>query len=253
MVQEQPRPTVIKTVRGYELRDSIGAGGFGVVYRAYQPIVEREVAIKVILPQYANNLDFVHNFEAEAQLVAHLEHPFIVPLFDYWREPDGAYLVMRFFQAGSLRQALERDGPFSVNRVAEILGQIAGALDTAHRHHVIHRDVKPENILLDAEGNAYVADFGIAKRVDQANGKKEEEENFSGTLAYAAPELMKRGPATPQSDIYSLGYVVYEMLTGKHPFADQSPVLMLMSHMERELRRIDSLPGTSMLALWKAT
>lgn len=253
MIQEQSRSTILKTVRGYELRERIGAGGFGAVYRAYQPVVEREVAIKVILPQYANNPDFVHNFEAEAYLVAHLEHPFIVPLFDYWREPDGAYLVMRFYQAGSLRHSLEQSGPLPVNRVAEVLTQIAGALDTAHRHHVIHRDVKPENILLDHEGNAYVADFGIAKRVDQSNGKKDEKENFSGTLAYAAPELLKQQPTTPQSDIYSLGYLVYEMLTGKHPFADQSPVLMLMSHMEHELHRIDTLPAASMLALWKAT
>ena len=141
------------------------------MHRAYQPVVEREVAIKVILPQYANKPSFVRNFEAEARIVAHLEHPFIVPLFDYWRDPDGAYLVMRFFPLGSLKRLLDKQGPLPIQKVAEILTQITGALDTAHRHHVIHRDIKPENILMDEEGNAFMADFGIAKREDQAKDR----------------------------------------------------------------------------------
>src|SRR5689334_2257581 len=147
-----------KTIRGYELHERIGDGGFGAVHRAYQPVVEREVAIKVILPQYANDPEFVRNFEAEARLIAHLEHPFIVPLFDYWREPDGAYLVMRFFPAGSLRRLLDQQRRLPIEKVSEILSQVAGGLDAAHRHHVIHRDIKPENILIDDEGNAYIAD-----------------------------------------------------------------------------------------------
>jgi serine/threonine protein kinase len=241
-----------KTIRGYELRERIGDGGFGAVHRAYQPVVEREVAIKVILPQYANKPSFVRNFEAEARIVAHLEHPFIVPLFDYWRDPDGAYLVMRFFPLGSLKRLLDKQGPLPIQKVSEILMQITGALDTAHRHHVIHRDIKPENILMDEEGNAFMADFGIAKREDQAKDQAKsggaEQEDFSGTLAYAPPELLNREGSTAQSDIYSLGYVVYEMLTGKHAFADQSPVLLLLSHMEREIPAIEGVPDAAMAA-----
>ncbi len=246
----------VKTIRGYELGESIGAGGFGAVHRAYQPIVAREVAIKVILPEYANNPSFIRNFEAEARLIARLEHPFIVPLFDYWREPDGAYLVMRFFPAGSLKRRLEQTGGLPIAQVTDILGQLAGALDTAHRHHVIHRDIKPENILMDDDGNAYIADFGIAKQLDSANGDRAvegEQEGFSGTLAYAAPELLMHEAATAQSDIYSLGYVVYEMLTGKYAFADQSPVLLLLSLMDRELPAIEGLSEAAMFVLRRAT
>ncbi len=245
----------MKTIRGYELGEIIGAGGFGAVHRAYQPIVEREVAIKVILPEFANNPSFIRNFEAEARMIAHLEHPFIVPLFDYWREPDGAYLVMRFFPAGNLKHLLEQGG-LPVEKVVDILGQLAGAMDTAHRHQVIHRDIKPENILMDEEGNAYIADFGIAKQTNNPinDGMAgTESEGFSGTLAYAAPELLTHESATAQSDIYSLGYVVYEMLTGKYAFADESPVLLLLSLMDRELPAIAGLPEKAMLVLLRAT
>ncbi len=150
------------SIRGYELRGEIGAGAFGAVYRAYQPVVGREVAVKVILPQYANEPDFIRRFEAEAQIVARLEHPHIVPLYDYWREPSGAYLVMRYLRAGNLRQALE-SGPWSPEATSRLLNQLARALALAHRQGVIHRDVKPANILLDEEANAYLTDFGIAK------------------------------------------------------------------------------------------
>src|SRR5690349_9294426 len=151
-----------QTIRGYELQELIGEGGFGAIYRAYQPLLKREVAIKVILPQYANNPDFIRRFEVEAELVARLEHPNIVPLFDYWREPDSAYLVMRLLRGGSLKDTLAK-GAIAPEHAATILDQIASALSLAHRNGVIHRDIKPGNILLDDEGNAYLTDFGIAK------------------------------------------------------------------------------------------
>src|SRR5947208_11849304 len=149
LMQQQVPSSLSKTIRGYEVHERIGDGGFGAVHRAYQPVVEREVAVKVILPQFANRASFVRGFEAEARLIARLEHPFIVPLFDYWREPDGAYLVMRFFPAGSLRRLLDQQKTLPLPAVTQILTQLAGALDAAHRHHVIHRDIKPENILMD--------------------------------------------------------------------------------------------------------
>src|SRR5260221_7537257 len=151
------------TIKGYALRERVGAGDVGVVYRAHQPSVGRDVAVKVIFPAQANQLDFVRRFEIEAQLIARLEHPHIVPLYDYWRDPVGAFLVMRWLP-GSLRTALQR-GPWSVQAAARLLEQIASALAVAHRAGIVHRGIKPDNILLDEDDNAYLADFGIAKAV----------------------------------------------------------------------------------------
>src|SRR5829696_5096963 len=160
-------PVLPQNLKGYEMRERIGAGGFGAVYRAYQTTVGREVAIKIILPGLANQPEFIRRFEGEAQLIARLEHPHITPLYDYWRDPEGAYLVMRWLRGGSLRDALQ-NGPFEPRAAALLLDQIAGALSLAHRNHVIHRDIKPGNILLDEDGNAYLTDFGIAKDLESS-------------------------------------------------------------------------------------
>jgi WD40 repeat protein/serine/threonine protein kinase len=222
-----------QTIRGYELRERLGAGGFGAVYRAFQPVVGREVAIKVILPQHANQPDFIRRFEAEAQLVARLEHPHIVPLYDYWREPDGAYLVMRYLRAGSLREALRR-GAWTAEQAAHLLDQIAGALHAAHRAGVVHRDLKPENIMLDADGNAYLTDFGIAKDVSRSTGATEVEV-VTGSFAYISPEQAQSQPITPSSDLYSLGVVLYEILTGEHPFPGVTPATQMLKHLTEPL------------------
>src|SRR5690349_20956853 len=148
-------------IKGYEVLELIGQGGFGAVYRATQPVLGREVAIRVILPEFANSDEFIRRFEAEAQLVARLEHPHIVPLFDYWREPDSAYLVMRFIRGGSLTDDLRDGGKWTRGGTLRLLEQIGGALITAHRNQIVHRDIKPDNILLDEDRNAYLSDFGI--------------------------------------------------------------------------------------------
>ncbi|NOZ30099.1 MAG: protein kinase, partial [Chloroflexi bacterium] len=222
-----------RAVRGYELRERIGAGGFGVVYRAYQPSVGREVAVKVIPPRYANHPDFIRRFEAEAQLVARLEHLHIVPLYDYWREPDGAYLVMRWLRGGNLRESLRR-GPWSLEAAARLLDQLAGALTVAHRQGVIHRDVKPENILLDEEGNGYLSDFGIAKDLMRPTGVMETGA-VVGSPAYVSPEQAQGGSLTPQSDLYSLGVVMYQVLVAEHPFPGLSPAEQLIKHLTEPL------------------
>src|SRR4029079_1491529 len=159
-----------RAIRGYALGARLGNGGMGVVYRAVQPLVEREVAIKIILPQYADHPDFIHRFEAEAQLVARLEHPHIVPLYDYWREPGVAYLVMRLLRGGSLHDLLQQ-GPLPLSLTLRVVDQVGAALHIAHRAGVGHRDLKPANILLDTEQNAYLADFGIAKDLGRAAEK----------------------------------------------------------------------------------
>lgn len=240
-------------IRGYELEEVIGQGGFGAVFRAHQRVVEREVAIKVILPQYVSNPDFIRGFETEARLIARLEHPFIVPLFDYWRDPEGAYLVMRYFSNGSLKGMIKAEGKISLETTARMLSQMAGALDTAHRFNVIHRDIKPANILLDRDSNAYLADFGIAQQLEPDSETTDDADEFSGTIAYSAPELFEGKPATPFSDIYALGLVVYHMLAGEHPYHMESTIDMVKAHILREIPDIPDVPAAVNEALKRAT
>jgi WD40 repeat protein/serine/threonine protein kinase len=222
-----------QTLRGYEVRDLIGSGGFAAVYRAFQPVVQRDVAIKVILSQHANNPDFIRRFEYEAQVVARLEHPYIVPLYDFWREPNAAVLVMRWLPGGSVADAL-RKGPLAPGVVARYLDQIAPALDMAHRRGVVHRDLKAGNILIDEENNAYLADFGIAK--DTINPTNITESGvLIGSPSYLSPEQIQGIGVGVAADIYSLGVVVYEMLTGYLPFAATSIVELIYKHMHESL------------------
>ncbi|MCS6835443.1 MAG: protein kinase, partial [Anaerolineae bacterium] len=217
-------------IKGYELREQIGVGGFGAVYRAYQPIIDREVAMKIILPEHANQPEFIRGFETEAQFVARLEHPYIVPLFDFWRDPDGAFLVMRLLRGGSLAKRL-RQGPLSLEDTLRVVEQITSALHVAHRNGVVHRDLKPDNILLDEEGNAYLTDFGIAKLV----GGSSTDQNISGSIRYIAPEQLRAEPPSISVDMYSLGLMIYEMLTGSYPFGEASVTEIIMKHLEEPL------------------
>jgi serine/threonine protein kinase/WD40 repeat protein len=229
-----------KTLKGYELLERIGAGGFGAVYRARQTTVAREVAIKIILPGFANKPDFIRRFETEAHLIANLEHLHIVPLYDYWRDPDGAYLVMRYLRGGSLRDVLET-GSYDFEATAYMLDQIASSLSAAHRNHVIHRDIKPGNILLDEDGNAYLSDFGIAKDLQSVSGNLTEVDQIVGSLDYLSPEQARSEPVTNRTDIYSLGVMLYEVITGQHPFHEVTSVERLYKHINDPLPDIENL------------
>ena len=225
-------------LRGYRLLEQVGEGAFGVVYRAIQPQVGREVAIKAVHPELANHPDFVRRFDREAQIVARLEHPHVVPLYDYWREPDAAFLVMRFLRGGSVEDLLEA-GPLEPLRVTSIVDQIASALGAAHRQGVVHRDVKPGNVLLDEEGNAYLTDFGVA--LDAGSPERSTGTMMRGTPAYLSPEQIRLEPTSPRSDAYALGIVVFEMLTGEHPFPDTSLTALLDHHVR------DAIPSARSL------
>ncbi len=207
------------TVRGYELREQIGAGEFGVTYRAYQPAVGREVAIKVIRPDLANDPEFIRRFEAEARLVARLEHPHIVPLYDFWREPDAAYLVMRLMKGGTLADRLSF-GALTDVQASGVVDQLAGALHVAHRNGVTHGDLKPTNVLIDDDGNAYLADFGIAVG-DAAGPSRGGPSQRSSSVPYASPEQLGGGPVEASSDVFSLGVVMAQALTGLHGDVEQ--------------------------------
>ena len=226
-------------IKGYELQERIGAGGFGAVYRAQQTTVGRDVAIKIILPGFANHPDFIRRFETEAQLIARLEHLHITPLYDYWRDPSGAYIVMRYFRGGSLREAI-REQPYNPKSAVQLIDQVASALALAHRNDIVHRDLKPGNILLDEDGNAYLADFGIAKILhDLEPGLIKSE--VIGSLDYISPEQARSEPVSAQTDIYSFGVVLYEMLVGEHPFPNCSSVERLYKHINEPLPELANL------------
>lgn len=240
--------TVGQTIKGYEILEQIGdEGGMGTVFRAMQPSVGREVALKIIKPSFANQPDFIRRFENEAQLIARLEHINIVPLYDYWRDQSGAYLVMRYLKGGSVRRVLENEGTFPLLMTAELLDQICSALYKAHCNDIIHRDLKPANILLDEDGNTYLADFGIAKDLTQPDNNRTGEDTLLGTYAYMSPEQARKERLTAQSDLFSLGIILFELLTGRHPFAEFNYVERLfknmsdpLPHVKNYLREIDS-------------
>jgi len=215
-------------IRGYDIHEELGRGSYGVVFRASQPAIGRDVAVKVIPARYADDIAFIRRFEAEAQTIARLEHPQIVPLYDYWREPGSAYLVMRYLRGGNLRAALGQ--PWDAGRVARLLDQVAAALAVAHRHGVVHRDVKPANILLDEDGNAYLTDFGIARLLRPEGATALSREMFAGTPEYVSPEQALNEDVTPLSDQYSLGLVAYEALSGRPPFVAGSLLELLEKH-----------------------
>lgn len=226
-----------QTIKGYEFGDLLGQGGFGVVYRAHQSVVTRDVAIKVVSPRYANQPEFIRRFESEAQVVARLEHPHIVPLYDFWREPDSTCLVMRYLRAGSLRDLIEREGKLNIALTAKIVEQVGSALNFAHNSGVVHQDIKADNIFLDDGANAYLSDFGIAKEVgaDASNGS----DTLVGTPAYMAPEQIRGEGAGTQSDVYAFGIMLYEMLSGSRPFADETLATLVYKHLNEPLPMID--------------
>ncbi len=250
-------------IKGYRVNELIGLGGFGGVYRAYQPVIDREVAIKVILPRYANQPQFIRGFEHEAQIIARLEHLHIVPLYDYWRDATGAYIVMRLFKGGSLQDSLTKHGPWPLPDAQRLLRQIASALTTAHQRRVIHQDMKAGNILLDEEKNAYLTDFGIAKDLAQGGDfsiqgdEGDDDQVLHGSPEYMAPEQILRTGSDARSDVYGLGIVMFEVLTGSKPFISSNDEALIKKQLYEPLPRLQSiradLPETLNLVIQRAT
>ena len=202
-----PGPDEPRSARGYELRDVIGVGESSAVYRAFQPSIGREVAIKMIEAEHVNDLAYVARFEREAQIVANLEHPHILPLHDHWRDPTGAYLVMPLVRGGNLTEALRRGG-WNLEPALRLLDEVGSALAYAHRRGVLHRDLKPENVLLDEDGNAYVSDFGIVPR------HVREPEARQPSTGLIAPEQARGEQPSTRSDIFALGALTFHLLAG---------------------------------------
>lgn len=217
----------------YSYIDSLGAGGMARVVLAHDSVLDREVAIKVLREQYAEDPQFVERFRREAQSAAALAHPNIVSIYDLGRSSNGAYYIaMEHVPGGTLKQRLEREGRLSVVEAAAIGGQIADALDAAHRYGVVHRDIKPQNVLLTGKGEARVADFGIARAASVVAGSGTS--LVLGTASYMSPEQAAGESLGPRSDLYSLGVVLYELLTGRLPFEAETPVALAFKQVYEE-------------------
>jgi serine/threonine-protein kinase len=212
----------------YHILDRIGQGGMGTVYRALDRKAGREVAIKFISPAIAQQEVFLNRFRREVKAVARLHHPHIVPVLDYGEQHGYAFLVMPLLEVGTLLDAL-KDGPLSLELGARVMDQVAGALAHAHRHGIIHRDVKPSNILLDHNQNAMLSDFGMA-RFHDASASLTGSGGLIGTPAYMAPEQARGGPVDARCDQYALGVVLFYLATGSLPFTAATPMEYLLKH-----------------------
>ena len=219
----------------YAPHDLLGVGGMAKVYLAHDELLSRDVALKVLREQYAEDEKFVERFEREARSVAALSHPNIVQIHDRGRSEDGRYyIVMEHVPGGTLKEYMKAEGPLGCVKAAGLAAQVAGALGTAHEGGVVHRDVKPQNVLLAGGDQAKVADFGIARAASAASISRSS--LILGTPGYMSPEQATGESATPRSDLYSLGVVLYEMLTGRVPFEAETPVAVSMKHVNEPPR-----------------
>jgi serine/threonine protein kinase len=219
----------------YHTNRPLGSGGMADVYLAHDEVLNRDVALKILSRRCASDNGLVERFRSEARSAASLSHPNIVSIYDRGETEDGTYyIVMEYVPGGTLKECILRKGPLSPNMAAAVATQVAEALEEAHRNGVIHRDIKPQNILITDWGDVKVADFGIARAASSSTAT--ETGWIMGTAHYVSPEQVGGEPVSPRSDLYSLGVVLYEMLTGELPYDAESPIGIAMQHVEGRLR-----------------
>jgi serine/threonine protein kinase len=247
-----------ESIGQYDLKELYGTGGMGAVYRAHQRNLERDVAFKVMSLAYAMQSEFVERFYREAKLAASLEHPHIVPIYDYGAMEEWQYVVMRLLTGGSLAERIDqmKGQPPSIEETSSLLTQLAGALDYAHSRNIVHRDIKSNNIMFDSHGTAYVVDFGIAKLIQDTSTRLTADGMTVGTPTHMAPELWTGDDASAASDQYALGIVVYELLTGRVPFNATSPFALMNRHVQETPESVQKyaphLHGEFDSVLWRA-
>lgn len=216
----------------YEILEKIGVGGMATVYKAKCHVLNRFVAVKVLKEEFITDIEFIRRFKSEAQTAASLTHPNIVSIYDVGNEGDVYYIVMELIQGKTLKEIIVEDGKLSWKWSVNIAIQIASALETAHKNNLIHRDIKPHNIIITEDGMAKVTDFGIAKAV--SNSTITAFGTTIGSVHYFSPEHAKGGVTDAKSDIYSLGIVMYEMLTGRVPFDADTPVSVALMQVQED-------------------
>ncbi|CAN5184994.1 hypothetical protein BH18ACT14_BH18ACT14_02600 [soil metagenome] len=224
----------------YELRELAGSGGMSSVYRAHDRLLERLVAIKVLHEQYSKDPEYVERFRREAQAIARLSHPNIVTVIDRGEDEGRQYIVFEHVPGENLKEAVQRLGPLPVGRALALAHQAARGLAYAHQHGVVHRDVKPHNVLIDAEGTAKVTDFGIARSVGHEHGITETG-TVLGTSDYLAPEQAAGQRVDACSDQYSLGALLYELLAGDVPYPAPNVVTAAMRHLNDPVPSVRSV------------
>ena len=239
----------------YELLEKIGDGGMAVVYKGKDKLLNRYIAVKILRPEFTKDATFVENFKRESQAAAGLSHPNIVGVYDVGREGNINYIVMELIEGDTLNKIIENEAPMDYRKVIDISKQVASALRIAHKNKIIHRDVKPHNIMVTNDGVVKLADFGIARAVNDATlstGSK-----IVGSVHYFSPEQARGNYVDERSDIYSLGIVMYEMLTGKVPFDGDNPVTVALKHINEEItppRELEpSIPPALERIVMKAT
>ncbi|MEY8295871.1 Stk1 family PASTA domain-containing Ser/Thr kinase [Emergencia timonensis] len=218
----------------YELIEKIGEGGMAVVYKARCRLLNRYVAIKILRPEFTKDAQFVENFKRESQAAAGLQHPNIVSVYDVGKEGNIHFIVMELIDGRPLSDIIQERAPMDYKTSIELIKQVASALSVAHRNHIIHRDVKPHNIMITKDGMAKLADFGIAKAVSDST-LVTETSKVIGSVHYFSPEQARGAYVDERSDIYSLGIVLYEMLTGQVPFDGDNPVQVALMHINDEI------------------
>ncbi len=216
----------------YELHRQIARGGMADVYLARDLLLDRPVAVKVLFDQFSKDQQFVERFRREAQRAANLNHPNIVSVFDWGEERGTYFIVMEYVEGRSLAEMIRTEGSIHPDKVAEISSEVAAALSFAHRNGIVHRDVKPGNVLVSPNGHVKVADFGIARALANVQSELTQAGTVMGTATYISPEQAQGMEIDPRSDLYSLGVMIYEMLSGRPPFTGETPVAVAYQHVQ---------------------
>ena len=221
--------TVGENVGAYRIVEKLGQGGMATVFKAYHPSLDRYVAIKVLHPAFQEDVNFLARFQREARIVAKLDHPNIVPIYDFAEHRGDPYLVMRFIEGQTLKARLQC-GPLDTAEIRRVIDAVGSALAYAHQQGVLHRDIKPSNVILTPEGQVYLTDFGLA-RMAEGGESTLSRDMMVGTPQYIAPEQAKGETSLDaRTDVYSLGVVLYELLVGRVPFQADTPYAVVHDH-----------------------